>query len=117
MKKNAVVKNYYVLPCCLLLLNLVNNVVNYKAELVGEPLLRPLLVMFLVLGGSSLVAYVVAPALATLVRSLHQTSLRNAGELGEGLFLLVLGGGVFWAYYMLCNHGVASLLPVSWRNP
>ena len=42
-KTTAVVRNYYVLPCCLLLLNLVNSLVGYKAEMIAEPFLRTLI--------------------------------------------------------------------------
>ena len=115
-KSSSVVKNYYVLPCCLLLLNLANSLVNYKAELIDEPLLRTLAVIFLVLAGSSLVAYVLAPAIGLVVNSLLRSGRRNGGQLGETLALLLLGAGVFWGYYQLCNHGPASLLPSVWRN-
>ena len=66
--------------------------------------------------GSSLVAFVVAPALTAAVRLLHQSSRRGAGELGGILFFLVLGGLVFWLYYRLALYGTASILPPSWRN-
>lgn len=117
MKKNTVLKNYYVLPCCLLLLNLINNIVAYKAEEIDEPLLRTAAVMFLVLAGSALVAFVFAPAVVRLVRSLHAGSRRGAGELGEVIFLVALGAAVFWLYYRVTIHGVASILPADWRNP
>lgn len=116
-KTTAVLKNYYVLPCCLLLLNLVNSLVGYKAEMIAEPWLRTLTVIFLVICGSSLVAFVVAPAIGMAVNSLQRGSRQGGGKLGETVFLLVLGAGVFWCYYQLCNHGPAALLPASWRNP
>ena len=115
-KSSSTVKNYYVLPCCLLLLNLANSLVNYKAELIDEPLLRTLAVIFLVLVGSSLVAYVLAPAIGLAVNSLLRSGRRNGGQLGETFALLLLGAVVFWGYYQLCNHGPASLLPHVWRN-
>lgn len=116
-KTTAVLKNYYVLPCCLLLLNLVNSLVGYKAEMIAEPWLRTLTVIFLVICGSSLVAFVVAPAIGMAVNSLQRGSRQGGGKLGETVFLLVLGAGVFWCYYQLCNHGPAALLPAGWRNP
>jgi len=116
-KTTAVVKNYYVLPCCLLLLNLANSLVGYKAEMIDEPFLRTLAVIFIVIIGSSLVAFVLAPAIGMAVGWLQRHSRRSGGRLGETIFLLVLGAGVFWCYYRLCNHGPASLLPAGWRNP
>lgn len=117
MKTTAVLKNYYVLPCCLLLLNLVNSLVGYKAEMIAEPFLRTLTVIFLVLCGASLVAFVLAPTIGMAVNSLQRGSRQGGGRLGETIFLLILGAGVFWCYYQLCNHGPASLLPAGWRNP
>lgn len=117
MKTKTAVKNYYVLPCCLLLLNLINSVVSYKSEEIGDPLLRTAAVIFLVLAGSALVAFVFSPIIVRIVQSLHAGSQRGAGQFGEVIFLLVLGAVVFWIYYRVTIHGVASILPNEWRNP
>lgn len=117
MKKSNVVRAYYVLPCCLLLLNLCNNLVSYKADMIAEPWVRVLVIMALVLFGSSIVAFAVAPALEALVRALHQGSRNEAGTLGEIVFLVVLGAVVFWLYYQYYVHGAEALLPREWWNP
>jgi hypothetical protein len=116
LSKNKAIHNYYVLPCCLLLLNLVNCVVSYKAGVIADPFLRTALVMLFVLFGSSLTAFVVAPALAVAVRWLHQSSRQNAGGLGEVLFFVGLGAVVFWLYFRLSLHGTAAIVPPMWRN-
>jgi hypothetical protein len=116
-KATAVVRNYYVLPCCLLLLNLVNSLADYKAQMIGEPFLRTVAVLFFVACGASLVAFVIAPAITMAVNMLQRGSRQGGGRTGEMIFLLVLGAGVFWCYYQLCNHGPAALLPAVWRNP
>jgi nitrate reductase gamma subunit len=116
MKSSSPVKNYYVLPCCLLLLNLANSLVGYKAELIAEPILRTLAVIFIVLVGFSLVAYILAPTISLAVNALLRSSRRNGGQLGEMFALILLGAVVFWGYYQLCNHGPAALLPRAWRN-
>lgn len=116
MKKTNVVRHYYVLPCCLLLLNLVNNVISYKASEISDGLLRTTVVILLVLFGSSVVAFAVAPGLQNIVRSLHQRSRKGAGELGEILFLILLGVLVFWLYYQMTVHGVETIIPSVWRN-
>lgn len=116
LKKSNVVRAYYVLPCCLLLLNLCNNLVSYKTEVIREPYLRVLVTMALVLFGSSLVAFAIAPALEALVRGLHLGSRNQAGILGEIIFLTLLGVGVFWLYYQYYIHGAESLLPAEWWN-
>jgi hypothetical protein len=116
LTKNKALQNYYILPCCLLLLNLVNSIVSYKAGVIGDPFLRTAVVMLLVLFGSSLTAFVVAPALGSAVRWLHQSSRQSAGGLGEVLFFIVLGVVVFWLYYRLSLHGPAAIVPPLWRN-
>ena len=116
VKKTNVIRAYYILPCCLLLLNLVNSIISYKAETIADPFTRTLVVILLVLFGSSVVAFAVAPALLTLVRIFYQRSKRGGGMLGEVLFLCVLGVVVFWLYYRLATGGPAALLPVDLRN-
>ena len=114
--KSKVVHHYYLLPCCLLLLNLVNSIISYKAGIIADPWLRTAVVMLLVLFGSTLTAFVVTPALASVVRWLHQSSRRNAGQLGEVFFFLALGAVVFWLYYRLSLHGTVAIVPPLWRN-
>lgn len=116
-KANATVRVYYVLPCCLLLLNLVNSVIGYQAERIGDPWLRTAAVMGLVLFGGSLVAFFIAPGIEALVRWLQRTSRAKAGGLGEACFLVAMGAGVFWLYFLLCNEGVGAMLPAGWRHP
>lgn len=111
VKKNSVVRNYYILPCCLLLLNVVNSLVSYKAGAIGNPHLRVLAIIGLVLFGSSLAAFVFAPALEGLVRSLYRGSDRGAGGVGKAAFLVLLGAGVYFLYYQLYIHGPEALLP------
>ena len=114
--KNAV-RQYYVLPCCLLLLNLGVELVSYKARLIRDPYLRTAAVMAMVLFGGSLVAFAAAPALGAAVAGLHRRSRRSGGSLGEILFLCGLGAVVFWLYYRVYIVGPGSILPPGWRNP
>jgi hypothetical protein len=115
-KKEKVVRNYYVLPCCLLLLNLCNSIITYKSGVIHDELLRTLFVMGMILFGSSVVAFVVAPAIEAVVRALRRTSRQGAGDLGEMLFLVSLGVGIFCLYYEATIHGPQALLPAAWRN-
>jgi hypothetical protein len=115
-KTDKVVRHYYVLPCCLLLLNLGNSIITYKAGIISDVLERTLFVIGMVLFGSSVVAFVVAPAIEALVRALHRTSRKGGGMLGEILFLAALGLGIFLLYYVATIHGAQALLPAEWRN-
>ena len=114
--KNAV-RNFYVLPCCVLLLNLCIQLVTYKARLIDDAFLRTAAVIGMVLFGGSLVVVVAEPAIGVLIGSLHRGSRQRWGELGEILFLLGLGVIVFWLYYRIDAYGAGSLLPDAWRNP
>lgn len=116
MKASAPLERYYVLPCCLLLLNLCNEIIAYKAKLIDDGLLRTLCIMGMVLFGSSLVAFAVAPGLIWMVQSLRRTSRSGAGQVGEGLFLGGLGLVIFWLYYRNYLMGTEHILPAAWRN-
>lgn len=116
MKNQNVVRNYYVLPCCLLLLNLCIELVSYKAKVVDDTLLRTLVIMGMVLFGGSLVGFVVAPAIVTMVAWMHRSSRQSWGGLGEMLFLLMLGAVIFWLYYRVYIIGPESVLPAEWHN-
>lgn len=117
MKSNQAVRNYYVLPCCLLLLNLCVELVSYKAKLIDDELLRTAAIMGMVLFGGALVGFVAAPAISMVVGSLHRSSRARFGTLGEAFFLLLLGIVVFWLYYRIYILGPESVLPVEWHNP
>jgi hypothetical protein len=117
MKSSHVVRNYYVLPCCLLLLNLCIELVSYKAKMIDDVLLRTAAIIAMVLFGASLVSFVVAPAIGALIGTMHRTSRRQWGGVGEALFLVVLGVVVFWLYYRIYVLGPESVLPAAWWNP
>jgi hypothetical protein len=84
--------------------------------MIGDPIFRVFAIIFMVLVGSSLVAFVFAPAIEGLVRSLYRSSEKGAGGLGQVVFLVLLGVGVFFIYYQLYIHGPESLLPPLLRN-
>jgi hypothetical protein len=116
VKTSATLERYYVLPCCLLLLNLCNAIVSYKALLIHDGVWRTLFIMGLVLFGSSVVAFAIAPGLTWTVQSLRRTSRSAAGQLGELAFLVLLGAVIFWLYYREYLVGPGSILPPAWRN-
>lgn len=116
MKTARAVQRFYVLPCCLLLLNLAVELVSYKAQVIDDAILRTAAIIAMVLVGGSVVRFVVAPALSFLVGTLHGSS-RQRGELAEIVFLSLLGVVVFWLYYRVYILGPASVLPAAWQNP
>jgi len=117
MKPAGLVRNYFVLPCCLLLLNLCIELVSYKARMIDDAMLRTAAIIAMVLFGGSVVAFLVAPAITTIVGALHRGTRQRWGELGEVLFLVALGVLVFWLYYRVYILGPETILPAAWRNP
>jgi hypothetical protein len=117
MRKTNAVKNYFVLPCCLLLLNLCIGLVSYKAKMIDDGLEQTAAVIGMVLFGGSLVGFVLSPAIEATVGTLQRTSRRRWGGLGEVLFMVALGILVFWLYYRMYIMGPEYLLPAAWRNP
>jgi len=116
MRTSATLERYYVLPCCMLLLNLCNEIIAYKARLIDDAMLRTLFIMGMVLFGSSLVAFAVAPGVIWVVQSLRRTSRTGAGSMGEAAFLIGLGVLIFWIYYRNYLLGTQAILPPAWRN-
>jgi hypothetical protein len=116
LNKHAVVRNYFVLPCCILLLNVVVGLVSYKAKVIDDPLLRTGAIMLMVLFGGSVIGFVAAPAIEAVLAKLHRSSVRRMGGLGELGFILVLAAVVFWLYYRMYIMGPEYLLPADWRN-
>lgn len=116
MKASAALEKYYVLPCCLLLLNLANEIIAYKAKLIEDGLLRTLFIMGMVLFGASVVAFAIAPAVVWCVQSLRRTSRSAGGGVGELAFLVVLGAAIFWLYYRNYLIGTEAILPSAWLN-
>jgi hypothetical protein len=117
VKHDGVVRNYYILPCCLLLLNLCVELVSYKARMFADPLIRTGAIMGMVLVGGSFVGFVAAPAIGAMVGALLRHSRRKGGSLGEAGFLLGLGLLIFWLYYRVYILGPESILPAGWHNP
>ncbi len=117
VKNDGVVRNYYILPCCLLLLNLCVELVSYKARMFADPLVRTGAVMGMVLVGGSFVGFVAAPAIGAMVGALLRHSRQRGGSMGGAFFLLGLGAVIFWLYYRVYILGPESVLPAGWHNP
>jgi hypothetical protein len=117
MSRDSIVRNYFVLPCCILLLNLCVGLVSYKFKMIDDPLEQTAAVIGMVLFGGSMVGAVMAPAIDAVIANLQRKSRQRFGGLGEILFLVALGAFVFWLYYRMYILGPEYLLPPGLRNP
>jgi hypothetical protein len=117
VSRDSVLRNYFVLPCCVLLLNLCVGLVSYKAKMIEDPIEQTAAIIGMVLFGGSMVGLVIAPAIEAVVGSLHRKSRQRFGGMGEIAFLVLLGVGVFWLYYRMYIMGPEYLLPAGLRNP
>lgn len=118
MKTQSALRNYYVLPCCLLLLNLAVELVSYKARMFEDPWLRTTAIVGMVLFGGSFVGFVASPAIVSFVATLHRGSRQRGGSLGAAAFLVLLGVAIFAGYYRIYIIGPESVLPRScWNGP
>ncbi|MBN1672481.1 MAG: hypothetical protein JXR37_15680 [Kiritimatiellae bacterium] len=110
-------RKYIILPSCLLVLNVVQEVVVYKAALIRHAHLRVLFLVFMFALGFTFVGFVVYPLIERSLRNLHRSSKSVAGRIGEVLFLAMLCAGLYFLYYQIYIHGPHTLLPRPWRNP
>src|SRR5258708_11164476 len=116
MQTAAALERYYVLPCCLLLLNLGNEIIAYKARLIHDGFLRTLFIMGMVTFGSSLVAFAIAPGLIWTVQSLRRTSRSTIGGAGDLFFLAPPGALTFLLFYRQLPLGAGADPPAQWAN-
>ena len=116
MKNQKLVQNYYVLPCCLLMLNLCVELVSYKTRALHDPWLRTGAIMAMVLFGGSFVGFFMAPGIGRIVEALRRGSRQTGGHVGEIVFLLLLGVAIYAVYFRIYIHGMESVLPFEWRN-
>jgi len=117
VKIRTSVRNYYVLPCCLLLLNLCVELVSYKAKDDRRRLPAHAASWVWYFSAAPFVGFVMAPAIGLFVVWMQRSSRQNWGGLGELFFLLLLGALIFWLYYRVYIIGPESILPPNGEIP
>jgi len=112
------IRRYVILPTCLLVLNVVEEVVCYKAQVIGNPYLRAGILMLMFFCGFGLVGLVFAPLLTRSLEQVYFGGRKHGGYLGELIVLAALYGGLFYVYYLMYGapSGVENLLPIAWHN-
>ena len=117
MKKPATrhLKKYIIFPCCLLIFGAIEEVVNYKSDVIANEYLRVAAMMFFYAFGISLLAYSFSPMVERMILRMHAVSKVGWGRPGEYLFVLFLLAAVYFLWFQIIVHGPASLLPITWR--
>jgi hypothetical protein len=117
VKSRRNIRKYLILPTCMLVLNIVEEVFCYKSQMISNLYLRTALLMVMFLCGFGLVWLVIAPIVS---RSLEVAYFggKKHGDARGILVLAVVYGVLFYAYYLLYSApgGAANLLPAAWRN-
>ncbi len=116
-KRPHTIRKYIILPCCLLAINIFEEVLFYKAQMVGNPYWRTALIIGVFFVIVSIGAFILAPFTEALLQHIYKTSKKEAGLIGETLFLLAVASAFYFLYYMVYIHGPESLLPPAWHNP
>ena len=114
-KKNL--SKYFVFPITYLILELVEDVLIYKSELVGNHWTQAVVVMGVLVFGISLVAFALVPFFQGGLESLRKSHKKH-GPLGEFLFTASVLLAIYLLYYIKVSHGgnIESLLPDFFHN-
>ena len=107
---------FIILPSCLLVGNLFQEIISYKAEMAGNPYWRTAVIILGYFVVSAIGAFIAAPIAESVLKQIY-THSRKQGLIWEAFFLLAVCAGVFFLYFMVYIHGVVSVLPRSWQNP
>ncbi|MBS3763053.1 MAG: hypothetical protein KGZ25_07100 [Planctomycetes bacterium] len=112
------IEKYVILPTCLLVLEVFEEFVCYKAEIINNPYLRTLILLLMFFCGFSLVNLVFAPLINKAIEHLYYGGRKSAGPLGEIISLGVVYTALFYVYYLIYSTeaGVEQLLPQSLHN-
>ena len=113
------VQRFIVLPTSLLVLNIVEEISCYKAQvLVPNPYWRTAALMLMFICGFGLVGLVLVPMISVSLEKMYLRQRERRGPFGELLVLALIYGALFVVYYLLYGggSGAVSLLPHAWRN-
>lgn len=110
-------RKYIVLPTCLLMLNVIEEVLVYKTELIDNDYIRTGVLLSLFLFGFSMVSFVVSPLAENWLQRAYFAGRRIAGIFGILCIITGILIGVYFSYYTIYTHGPKSLLPTVLHNP
>lgn len=109
--KKRSLKKFFILPCCYLLLNFIEELIVYQTNRLEDPYLKTLILITTFSFGITAVAYYITPFLENLIHKIHQRSSASEGILGEIFIFLIIFTLFYVLYYFLYNSGVESLIP------
>jgi len=112
------VQKFLILPTSLLTLNIVEEIVCYKAAAMRNPHVRAGALMAMFFCGFTLVGVLFAPLIMKALQRARQGGRKKGGDLGELLIWAILYAGIYYVYYLMYGApgGVENILPAAWEN-
>lgn len=109
------IKKYFVLPVCILVINIVEEILVYKSNFIADDYLRTAFILLLFIVGIAGVSFLVSPLIVKLLSSVYFKGRKHAGYAGELIILAVTLGGLYYLYFLIYIYGPEYLLPSAWR--
>lgn len=104
-------RNYLIFPITYLILELVEEFIYYKFELIKNLWLRTGIVMVSLLIGISVLAFVLVPFFEGGLDTVHKSHKKHGPLVGFFVTLLILAGLYFIYYYKLRSNSIEGVLP------
>lgn len=104
------VRKYLVFPITYLILELFEELIYYKAQLIGDVHGRTAVVMVSLVFGISLLAFVLVPFFEGGLESLRKSHRRH-GAMAMLTITVLLIAGLYFVYYIKMRSGMEGILP------
>jgi len=113
----AKTKAMIILPACLLFLNAVEEVVQYKlSSVVPNPYWRTAAILAMFAFGVTLVGDFISPWIAAGLEKAYKNSKKTWGKTtGVIIFCAITLGALYALYFFIYIKGPQSVLPPEWR--
>ncbi|PJF38762.1 MAG: hypothetical protein CUN55_16345 [Phototrophicales bacterium] len=106
--KNA--KKYVIFPITYLILELVEEYIAYKCDLIADPWMHTGVLMVSLVFGISILAFVLVPFFEGGLDTVHRTHKKH-GPLAGFMVTLLIIAGLYFIYYFKVLHGIEGILP------
>ncbi len=108
--KSKGIRQYLVFPITYLILDLVQDYVSYKCELIEDPWIRTGAVISALVFGISILAFVLVPFIEGGLETVRKTH-KSHGPLADFLVTCLILVALYFIYFLKINEGIRSILP------